>query len=75
MMNVYTLFAMDEEPGTRVTGEFGHEIIGVFESYDEAVKEGLYYSDNHEALLITMTTLGGSNFNSKEVWKWNSSEW
>ena len=73
MMNVYTLFAMDEEPGSRVIGEFGHDIIGVYDCMIEAIKVAETYKCNHEALLITVTTLGGTSFNSKELWRWSFS--
>ena len=36
MTHTYTVYAMDEEPETRVLGEFGHIIIGVFDSFDAA---------------------------------------
>lgn len=70
-MNVYTLFAMDEEPETRVRGEMGHDIIGVYESFTDARDVADQYTCNHDALLIMRTVLGGTSFSSEEVWRWN----
>ena len=73
-MNVYTLFAMDDEPETRVIGEMGHEIVGVYESLDDAKKVAEQYKCNRDALLIVRSVVGGASFRSEEVWKWDIRE-
>ncbi len=69
-MNVYTLFALDEEPETRVIGEFGHEIIGVYATQGEAREVADQYTCNHDSLLIVKSVVGGPSFSSEEVWRW-----
>ncbi len=70
MKNIYMLFAMDEEPDTRVLGEFGHRIVGVYESVECALKVAEDCMRYHSTLLIIESPLGGPCFGSKEVFKW-----
>ena len=59
-MNVYILFALDEEPETRV-GEFGHEIIGVYATQGEALEVADQYTCKHNSLLIKKSVLGDAS--------------
>ena len=70
-MNIYTLFAIDEEPETRLRGDKCHDIIGVFESFTQAHEVAVRYKCNHDTLLITRSVLGGIYFSSEEVWRWD----
>lgn len=74
MKKIYTLFLMDQEPESRSVGEFGHDIIGVYEDVACAIKaiEDRMRSTKRgvlETFLITETTFGGTSFDSKEVFK------
>jgi hypothetical protein len=72
-MNVYTLITMDEEPGSRVIGEFGHEIIGVYESVEHAIKIAEDHMRSSRTLLLIESPLGESH-QSREVFKWGEME-
>ena len=73
-MNVYTLFAMDEEPETRHVGEFGHGIIGVYATQGKAREIADQYKSNYDSLLIVRSVVGDASFRSKEVWRWSFTE-
>ena len=76
MKCTYTVYAMDEEPETRQLGEFGHIIIGVFDSFDAAKAIAEQYKQ-YENLYIMENVLIGSTAEwqsvrctSKEVWRY-----
>ena len=76
MIYTYTVYGMDEEPETRVLGEFGHIIIGVFDSFD-AAKEIAEQFKQYENVIIMENVLFGLTgaawqsvrCTSKEVWR------
>jgi|DEB0MinimDraft_10_1074344.scaffolds.fasta_scaffold41564_4 hypothetical protein len=73
MKDVYILFALDEEPGKRCTGEFGHDIIVVYESLEEAKSAASEFMDGRffDDLLVYRSVVGGEILSSEEVWRWS----
>lgn len=79
MRYTYTVYAMDEEPGTRVAGEFGHEIIGVFDSLAGAIEVAQQYKQYDNVIVMKNQLFGltgaswdsvAYNQRSEEVWRW-----
>lgn len=77
-MNIYTLFAIDEESSSRHlwlsgsdAGEWGHAIIGVYKTLADARKVADQVKRDHDALLIVSSALGAKSFSSQEVWRWS----
>ena len=60
-MDIYTLFGMYNEPYVLKAGEFGHEIIGVYTSLNEAreIASQPKYTDDYSVLVIYKSIVGG----------------
>lgn len=79
MRHTYTVYALDEEPAVRFANEFGHEVIGVFDSFDaaKAIAEQYKQYDNVIIMENCLFGLTGASWQSvshkhrsKEVWRW-----
>lgn len=77
-MTTYTVYLMDEEPSTRMCGEFGHIIAGVFDSFKFAKKVAEEYTSDYNNIIIMENNIfglsgkpwGSIEHESKEVWRY-----
>jgi len=78
MRKTYTIYALDEEPAIRFANEFGHKVIGVFDSFTAAIAIAEQYKQ-YDNVIIMETDCHDAPVNpnkqfskhrSKEVWRW-----
>jgi hypothetical protein len=80
MTKTYTVYLMDEEPETRMCGEFGHIVAGVFDTF-EAAKSIAEQFKQYDHVIIMENQIAGltgaawqsiSVNGAKEVWRWDA---